>query len=67
MRIGQNVDFFFCSLFFCQSSSSFCSLSFPLCLSQFIGSFVAHFIVLLSHEMLAGFVSNKGRDLICKE
>ena len=30
----------------------------------FIGSFVAHFIVFLSHEMLAGFLSNKKRHLI---
>jgi len=30
----------------------------------FIASFVGHFIVFLSHEILAGFLSNKGANLI---
>ena len=32
----------------------------------FIASFVAHFIVFRSHDVLAAFVSNKERNLICK-
>ena len=45
--------------FFCRS------LLFPFAF-LFIGSFVAHFIVFLLHEILAGFLSNKGRNLIVK-
>ena len=55
---SQNLDFF------CESISIFFSLSsfFPF-FSLLIAIFIAHFIVFLSHEILAGFFSNKGRDL----
>ena len=32
----------------------------------FIASFVAQFIVFRSHDVLAAFLSNKERNLICK-
>ena len=57
-QLSQNLDFF------CESISIFFSLSsfFPF-FSLLIAIFIAHFIVFLSHEILAGFFSNKGRDL----
>ena len=45
----------------------FCrSLLFPLAF-LFIPSFVAHFIIFLLHEILAGFLSSKGRNLMRKK
>ena len=62
MRISQNLANLFRSLF------SFLFSSFPLCLY-----FYGHFFLptlssfLISHESLAGLLSNKGTNLICKE
>ena len=62
MHINQNVD-----LILGESISIFFSHSLPFlfCLSLF-DSFAVHFIVFLSYEVLAGFLSIKGTNLICK-
>ena len=67
MRISQNVNlfcFFVFFVFFCDSIFFFSLSLFP-CAFLFISSFVSHFIVFLQLEILAGFLSNKGRNLIC--
>ena len=63
MRITKNVDFFFCFLviYFDFFLPLFCPFA---CL--FKGSLLP-VIILLLHEMLSGFLSNKGRNLIGKE
>ena len=57
MHLSKHLDYFEFSL-----ALFFFSMPFPL-----TGSFVAHFIVFLSHEILAGFHCNQGRNLIFKE
>ena len=41
-------------------------LIFPVAF-RFIAIFVAHFIVFLSREILAGQISRKGTNVICKQ
>ena len=64
MRISQNFNLLICCLilriYFDFFSRSFL---FPLAV-LFLASFVAHIIFFLSHEILAGFLSNRGRNLI---
>ena len=64
MRIGQNLNLLICCFFLRIYFDFFSrSLLFPLAF-LFLASFVAHIIFFLSHEILAGFLSNRGRNLI---
>ena len=62
-------DVISCLFFACAHKPFFFSRIFLFLafLFNFIASFVAHFIVFFLHEILVGFLSNKGKNLICKE